>query len=132
MAPYAVDSVHLADGETVYRATPELASQDADQVVSPRVASEVMELMRQSVISGTSRKSFRGVSRRLASTLDVGGKTGSLTGLDPRGKYDWFVGFGRRGNRSIALAALTIHKEQWRVKSSYLARRAVERYLLGF
>ena len=135
MAPYAVDSVHLPDGEPVYRARPEPAvfsDSGSEQVVPPLVASEVLSLMRQTVISGTSRKSFRGISRRLASSMDVGGKTGSLTGLNPRGKYDWFVGYGRLGDRSIAMAALTIHKEQWRVKSSYIARRAVERYLLGF
>lgn len=128
VSPYAVESVQLRDGEKVYSASIGVP----EQAVQPAVAEEVLDLMRQTVISGTSRKSFRGFSRRTGSMVDVGGKTGSLTGLNPRGKYDWFVGFGKRGQRSIALAALTIHKDQWRVKSSYLARRAIERYLLGF
>jgi beta-lactamase class D len=58
----------------------------------------------------------------------VGGKTGSLTGLDPEGKYDWFVGFASHGDQRIAVAALTIHRKLWRVKSSYLARKAIENY----
>lgn len=127
MSPYAVESIHLQDGEKIYQSKPELAA----EVVSHRVASEVLELMRQTVVTGTSRKSFRGFSRGATSIIDVGGKTGSITGLDPIGKYDWFVGFGKIGNKAIALAALTIHREQWRVKSSHVARKAIERYLLG-
>lgn len=127
MTPYAVESIHLQDGDKIYQARPEIAA----EVVSHGVASEVMELMRQTVVSGTSRKSFRGFSRGPTSIIDVGGKTGSLTGMDPIGKYDWFVGFGKIGDKAIALAALTIHREQWRVKSSYVARKAIERYLLG-
>jgi peptidoglycan glycosyltransferase len=124
--PYAVQSVHLADGETIYEAE----SQEPVPTLSPQVASELMELMRQTVVAGTSRRSFRGFSRGTRQTVDVGGKTGSLTGFDPPGKYDWFVGFGKMGDKSIALAALTIHREHWRVKSSYVARRAIERYFL--
>jgi peptidoglycan glycosyltransferase len=127
MQPHAVESVHLQDGEPVYRA--EIG--EPALTVPPDVASELRELMRQTVVSGTSRKSFKGFSRGQSSVIDVGGKTGSLTGYDPPGKYDWFVGFGRVGDKSIALAALTIHREQWRVKSSYVARRAIEHYLLG-
>ena len=38
--------------------------------------------------------------------VNVGGKTGSLTGFKPRGKYDWFVGFGENGDQKIAFAML--------------------------
>ena len=60
--------------------------------------------------------------------LEVGGKTGSLTGNHPKGKYDWFVGYAKRGDRSLGLAVLTIHEEKWTVKSSYLASKAIEQY----
>jgi len=123
--PYAVESVHLQDGEPIYAAVPEAPR----EVVSPQVASQMLELMRQTVISGTSRKSFRGFSKGRSAQIDVGGKTGSLTGDNPAGKYDWFVGYGSLRGRSIALAALTINRKQWNVKSSYVARRAIETYL---
>jgi cell division protein FtsI/penicillin-binding protein 2 len=128
MQPYAVESVHLPEGDLLYQAEVEQPA----LTVPPEVASELMELMRQTVISGTSQKSFRGFSKASGGLVDVGGKTGSLTGYHPQGKYDWFVGFGKMGGRAIALAALTIHREQWRVKSSYIARKAIERYLLGY
>jgi hypothetical protein len=38
------------------------------------------------------------------------------------------VGFAAHGDQKIAVAALTIHRQLWRVKSSYLARRAIEIY----
>jgi hypothetical protein len=38
------------------------------------------------------------------------------------------VGFADDGHHKLAIAALTIHEKFWRVKSSYLARRAIEHY----
>lgn len=58
----------------------------------------------------------------------MGGKTGSLTGMSPKGKYDWFMGYASDGNHKIALCALTINEDTWRVKSSFLARTYIESY----
>lgn len=124
MEPYAVNSVHRGDGTQLYRAFPKVAGQSLDSAT----AEEVRVLMRETVRRGTSRGSFRGFSRSRFSFVDVGGKTGSLSGLDPRGKYDWFVGYAEYGGQKIALAALTVHEKYWRVKSSYLARRSIETY----
>jgi cell division protein FtsI/penicillin-binding protein 2 len=124
MEPFVVQSAHKEDGSTVYSATP----REIKRVVDPSAAAEIRELMRQTVASGTSRSSFRGFFKGQFSDLNVGGKTGSLTGMDPPGKYDWFVGFAEGGNTRLAVAAMTVHKKYWRVKSSYLARRAIERY----
>jgi cell division protein FtsI/penicillin-binding protein 2 len=96
--------------------------------MDPATASEIRSLMKETVLHGTSRGSFRGFFRKDFMDFDVGGKTGSLTGFDPKGKYDWFVGYAHSSGRKIAVAALTIHEKQWRVKSSYLARRAIESY----
>ncbi len=126
VTPYAVQSVHLQDGQPIYEVEPE----PAHEVISPAVASQMLELMRETVQSGTSRKSFRGFHRGRTAQIDAGGKTGSLTGNDPPGKYDWFVGYGALGGRKIALAALTINQKEWRIKSSALARRAIETHLL--
>jgi penicillin-binding protein A len=125
MEPYIVESVHTTEGTPIYAADPSLAAVSVD----PRTAMEVRSLMRETITHGTSHGSFRGFFKRAGfRDLDVGGKTGSLTGFKPRGKYDWFVGFAESGNQRIAVAALTVHKKLWRVKSSYLARRAFERF----
>jgi len=85
--------------------------------------------MRETVYSGTSRKSFRGLVRSPKyQHLDIGGKTGTLTGQHPKGKCDWFVGYFDSPNESIAIAALTIHKKYWKVKSATLAKKYIELY----
>ncbi len=125
--PFGIRSVRLPEGEPLYVARPD----SGVEVIPPKTAEELRELMRATVSSGTSRKSFRGFSRGSGAKIEVGGKTGSLSGNSPKGRYDWFVGYGIRGDRKIALAALTIHQELWRIKSSLVARKAIESFFLG-
>jgi cell division protein FtsI/penicillin-binding protein 2 len=124
MEPYLVESARAPDGSLLYLAEPRLSR----TAVDARTAAEIRSLGRETVTQGTSRRSFRGFFRGPLAALDVGGKTGSLSGNDPKGKYDWFVGWARSGTRKIAVGVLTIHEKLWRVKSSYLARRAFEQY----
>ena len=86
--------------------------------------------MRETITDGTSKRSFRGFFRGPLWDVDVGGKTGSLTGQKPKGKYDWFVGYAKRGNKKLAFASLTINKDHWKIKSSQVARFAIENYFL--
>ena len=124
MEPYFVNSIAKADGSVLYSAQPKVAN----VTIHPSTAIVIRALMKETVLHGTSRGSFRGFFRKNFTLMEVGGKTGSLTGKDPPGKYDWFVGYADSGPQRIAVAALTIHEKQWRVKSSYLARRAIESY----
>lgn len=124
MEPFVVQSITKEDGTRLYSGTPKISSVTVD----PKTALEIRSLMKETVRHGTSRGAFRGFFKKDLSLIDVGGKTGSLTGFDPHGKYDWFVGYADSGFRRIAVAALTIHGKYWRVKSSYLARKAIESY----
>lgn len=124
MEPYVVSSLGDDAGKIIYESAPRLSQ----VVIDSHTSQEMKELMRETVESGTSRGSFRGFKNQKNQFVDVGGKTGSLTGMDPQGKYDWFVGYGATGDQKIAVAALTISKEYWRVKSSYLARKSIEFY----
>jgi penicillin-binding protein A len=135
MEPYVVESVHDQEGAPLYFAEPKVSGIPVD----PMTANEIRALMNETVTHGTSRKSFRGFFKGRFKQLNVGGKTGSLTGTDPKGKYDWFIGYadscelgrpkGKDGSTCrIAVASLTIHRKYWKVKSSYLARRAFENY----
>ena len=128
MEPFVVHSVYKTDGTSLYTAEPKVSAQAVDS----QTASELRELMKETILDGTSRKVFRGFARTKLSFLDVGGKTGSLNGLNPVGKYDWFVGYASGRGKKIAVAAVTIHKTLWRVKSSYLARRGIESYFTNF
>ncbi len=124
MEPFVVQSLTKSDGSHVYSGAPKVAGVTMDT----STAHQLRTLMKETVLHGTSRSSFRGFFKSSFALLDVGGKTGSLTGYDPKGKYDWFVGYAGSANHKIAIAALTIHEKQWRVKSSYLARRAIESF----
>lgn len=124
MAPYVVEAVYSMEGNPIYQAQPNVAHLSVDA----QTAREIRSLMRETIRRGTSRKAFRGFFKGPFAEMDVGGKTGSLSGTDPRGKYDWFIGYSHLGGRPLAIAVLTIHEKYWRVKSSYLARKAFERY----
>ena len=94
MEPYVVESVHDQEGTPLYSASPRVSG----IVVDSATAGEIRSLMNETVTRGTSRKSpSADSSRARLKTLDVGGKTGSLTGTDPRGKYDWFIGYADSG-----------------------------------
>lgn len=126
MAPYLVDSLKDDSGQLVYEAKP----LPLGDVMTPESAENMRVLMRETVVMGTSRKAFRDYIRKPKATeVEVGGKTGSLKDEILRGKCDWFVGYGIRGNRKIAVAVLTVHESHWRVKSSTVARLYLEKYL---
>ncbi len=124
-SPYIVKSIVNEQGEVLYKNTP----LDYEQVIEPETAEKMRVLMEATVSRGTSRRSFREFARnRYFEEIEVGGKTGSLTGTEPRGKCDWFVGYARHDGRRIAVAALTVNRDKWQVKSSYLAQSLFQKY----
>ena len=60
--------------------------------------------------------------------MEIGGKTGSLTGYSPKGRHDWFVGYAEKDGRKIAYASLIVNKEKWYVRSAYVARQFIYHY----
>ncbi len=128
MEPYLFESLSTKSGGEIYTAEPRQAS----VVVEPRTAEELRKLFNETVRSGTSRKSFRQtVHRSIYDDVEFGGKTGSLTGTNPIGKCDWFIGYARFGDQRIAVGALTVNEKKWRVKASMLANLFFTNYLKG-
>jgi peptidoglycan glycosyltransferase len=125
MTPYLIEQLTSDKGVVLYKTEP----QEASIAMSPEAATALRAMMVETVERGTSRKTFRRLLRRpAASEIEMGGKTGSLTGANPKGKYDWFVGFARNNEERIAVAALTINEKNWRVKSSFLAQAFFENH----
>ncbi len=122
--PILIDSLTDPHGIPVYVQEKPVTA----PVMSESAASQIRKMMQLTVQIGSARSSFRGLHKTSLKDVVIGGKTGSLTGHDPKGKYDWFVGFGQRGEHKIAFAVLCINKEKWYVKSSYLARKMMEYY----
>lgn len=125
MAPYFVDRIVAQDGTLVYAAREHAIGRS----LSGDTASTLRRMMANTILRGTSRHAF--MSRRGAPYLrgiPIGGKTGSLTGDDPPGKYAWFVGIAPLGDPEIAVAALVINRGKWRIKGSAVGREAFNAY----
>ncbi|MXZ81932.1 MAG: hypothetical protein F4Z15_11420 [Gammaproteobacteria bacterium] len=97
-------------------------------VVQPETAEQLKSMMESTIRIGSAKRSFGRLDGKDYKKLVVGGKTGSLTGLEPRGKYDWFVGFAEKGDRKIAYAMLCINKKKWYVKSARFVRDILHFY----
>ncbi|MDH3636945.1 MAG: penicillin-binding transpeptidase domain-containing protein [Gammaproteobacteria bacterium] len=122
--PYIVEQ--LADENQVvdYRAIPEVIGAS----IRPETAAKLRKLMVSTVQKGSARRSFRKFFRNDLRDVEVGGKTGSLTGTSPKGRNDWFIGYAAHNGRKVAFASLTVNREKWTVKSAYVARKIIEAY----
>jgi len=126
MRPYVVERLEDSRGRTVYQAAPE----PLGQVTPEAIARQVAQMMERTVTNGTSARVFRRYARKLRS-LGVAGKTGSLTGEDPPGRYEWFIGFAPLEEPQLAVASLVVNHDLWHIKGTYAAQ-AVMREFFGF
>jgi peptidoglycan glycosyltransferase len=125
MRPYLVEDVVGPRDHTIYESHPEVLS----QVINAETAKKMRALMRATIESGTSRKSFRSIaSLRHFSDVEFGGKTGSLKSRSPSGKCDWFVGYSRTPGAKVAVAAVMVNVNTWKLRSSTLAGRFFSNY----
>ncbi|AGH96458.1 penicillin-binding transpeptidase domain-containing protein [Pseudobdellovibrio exovorus] len=124
-APYLVKSIENDQHEVIYSAQPQISG----QAISAKSANKVKQMMEQTVLTGTSRKTFRRIVReRQFKEVEMGGKTGHFTGTNPRGRTDWFVGYASDEDSRIAIAAITVNVKYWTVKSSALSEMMFRRY----
>ena len=75
---------------------------------------------------GTARSAFRSRGRPLLGPVQVAGKTGSLSGRNPDGRYEWFAGVAPAENPRIAVATLVVQGELWWRTSSQVAAQIFE------
>lgn len=123
--PYLVDEIFDEDGESVYKGE----TLERGQIMTEATAENMRELMEETVLSGTSRKSFRNLVRsKKFNEVQMGGKTGHLTGDNPKGRVDWFVGYAFDDDNSVAIAALTVNEKYWTIKSAMIAQMMFKKY----
>ena len=75
------------------------------------------QAMVRSVTHGTGRKniSTKHIARKNYEALTIGGKTGSLDGPDPYGRYDWFMGFAQskeNPDKAIVVVVMQVYDPQ--------------------
>ena len=71
---------------------------------------------------GTARRAFRTRGGRpLLGPVQVAGKTGSLSGSDPKGRYEWFIGVAPAEAPRIAVAVVVVQRARWWRNASQVA-----------
>lgn len=125
MAPCMIDTVLSPEGEKIYECTPK----HLPDPISPGTAGHLQKMMAKTVKSGTVRKTFRRRRRdRNLRGISIGGKTGSLRGKNPKGRYSWFIGMAPLENPEIAFAAMIINDPIWHIRAPELAKAGLSAY----
>jgi cell division protein FtsI/penicillin-binding protein 2 len=118
VAPWWIDRVLDADGREL--ALP--ARTTGRRVMSQRLAEELRAMLVRTTTRGTARSAFRGRrGRPKLGEIKVAGKTGNITGTDPYGRYEWFIGVAPADDPSIAVAVVQVQSNLWWAKSSQIA-----------
>jgi cell division protein FtsI/penicillin-binding protein 2 len=104
--PYWVGRVRDAHGNTL--ATP--GRQAPRRAWPVPVTEELRELMVAVTERGTARSAFRdGRGQPLLGSIRVSGKTGTLSGDDPKGVYHWFIGVAPADAPRVAVASVVVN-----------------------
>jgi hypothetical protein len=124
VAPRWVDRVVDAEG----RELPLPAVSAPRRVLSPDLAAELRGMLVDTTTRGTARGAFRKRNGRpLLGPVRVAGKTGSLSGENPTGRYEWFIGVAPAEEPRIAVATLLVQSDLWWRNASQVAAEVLRR-----
>ena len=98
------------------------------QLVTPETSASLKRMLSSTVLTGTSRKAFHDHRGRPLLDVTIAAKTGSINGTDPKGHYSWFAAFAPIQNPRIALVALVINPDKWKIKASQVGEQALEEF----
>lgn len=124
MTPALTSSVTDAKGS----AKDVFSPQELRRLVTPETAASLTQMLSSTVLTGTSRKAFHDRRGRPLLNVAIAAKTGSINGSDPKGHYSWFAAFAPLKAPRIALVALVINPDKWRVKASQVGEQALEEF----
>jgi penicillin-binding protein A len=125
MTPSLAKEIVDAKGTPVFTQKP----QPLRTVITPETAASLARMLSTTVVSGTSRKAFhdrRG--RPMLASVHIAAKTGSIDGKEPAGHYSWFAAYAPMEDPQIALAALVINQNTWRIKATTVGEQALEAF----
>jgi cell division protein FtsI/penicillin-binding protein 2 len=97
------------------------------RVLTSELARELREMLAETTVRGTARKAFRDRrGRPLLQQVKVAGKTGSLNGKDPDGRYEWFIGVAPVDRPTIAIAVVSVQAPLYWVSASQIAAEVLK------
>jgi len=86
---------------------------------------EMWNLFLKTIIGGTASRDIRkSVFNYNRNSLNIGGKTGSLNGESPTGRYDWFAGFAQKKTepeKAVIVVVMQVHGALRNQHSSIIA-----------
>jgi len=86
---------------------------------------EIRNLFLKTITDGTAKKDIKkSVYSYNRNSLNIGGKTGSLDGESPRGRYDWFAGFAEsktEPEKAVIIVVMQVHGALRNQHSSIIA-----------
>jgi cell division protein FtsI/penicillin-binding protein 2 len=100
------------------------------RTINKDIAQDLSSMMQLTVSKGTARGAFRRIKQK-NKDIEIGGKTGSITGGVPYGKRDWFISYARQReshDEGISVCVMIVNVKKWYVKSTYLAKEIIEYY----
>jgi len=101
------------------------------RAISLETSREMQDLMSSTIDDGTARRSFRPM-RGFKGSLEMGGKTGHITGGVPFGKRDWFSAYAIprdiANDKGISISVMNVNVKRWYVKSAVLAKNVIQYY----
>lgn len=99
---------------------------DERRVLTQEIADQLRSMLVATTTTGTAKSAFRTRrGRPLIPGIDVAGKTGNLTGGDPFGRYEWFLGLAPAEKPTIAVVVLQVQSNLWWSRSSELAAKVL-------
>jgi len=123
--PVLIDRIEDSEGMPLYESSP-MKWRDT---VLPETANAVVRMMVKTVEIGTSHRTFGTPERTpLLHDMDVAAKTGSLSGWTPSVHFEWFAGVAPVGSPRLALSALVVNDNRWKIKGSYVGKEAFNSY----
>ena len=115
----------ITDGEGRELAMP--SERSRRRVLTSDLATELREMLVETTVRGTAHKAFRDRrGRPLLQEVKVAGKTGSLRGKDPDGRYEWFIGVAPVDRPTIAIAVVSVQAPLYWVSASQIAAEVLK------
>jgi cell division protein FtsI/penicillin-binding protein 2 len=124
MAPGLTGSI--VDGQGIEKEA--FTPRELRRLVTPETSASLTRMLSSTVLTGTSRKAFHDRRGRPMLAVSIAAKTGSINGTDPKGHYSWFAAFAPIQNPRIALVALVINPDKWKIKASQVGEQALEEF----
>jgi membrane peptidoglycan carboxypeptidase len=121
MEPTWIDRVTDGEGRPLL-----VPRQPSERVMTPELAARLREMLVDTTVRGTARRAFRTRRGPVLGPVQVAGKTGSLSGSDPDGRYEWFVGVAPAAAPRVAVAVLVVQGKLWWMTPAQVAAETLK------